>query len=90
MEIEPEFDKVFPNKQNGALELYFKDGSTKHFYKENPIYMSELDIINGFYSYLTEIMPKSHVDKIKVTIDHLEKLSNIKELTGLLEVSSNR
>ena len=86
VETDPNYDAVYPDKMSGAVELYLKDGSKKRFELEEAIYMNSADIVNGMYTYLTEVMAKSTVDKIVDIIDHFEKVKDIKELTRLLQV----
>jgi len=89
--IDPEIDRVWPNKEPSKVIIKMKDGrvlkksveAAKGSF-ENPL--SEIEIKDKFYLLTKNIIKKEFADKIIFKCLNLEQLTNIKELINLIQV----
>jgi len=87
--VDPEIDKLYPKRFSNRVEIILKNG--RRFEKrvdfpkgsvEQP--MSFDDVAGKFRSLSSCAMTESKAERIVETVDRLEKLGNIQELTRLL------
>jgi len=87
--VDPEIDELYPKRFSNRVEIILKNG--RRFEKrvdfpkgsvEQP--MSFDDVAGKFRSLSSGAMTESQVERIVETVDRLETLGNIQELTRLL------
>ena len=89
MEIQPTLDAS--EYVSGNVEVFMEDGSRYFARSENVkgnIYhnpMSDEEILDKFYKNVAGTMSREHADKIIETVNRLEELESITELTDLLK-----
>jgi len=86
---DPELDKVFPRQWQATVKIKTKDGSvyagkveTPKGDPANPLTDKELE--EKFKTLACDIFPSDRVNEIIQTVQRLERLTDIKELTDLL------
>ena len=86
---DPELDKVFPRQWQATAKIKTKDGSvyagkveTPKGDPANPLTDKELE--EKFKTLACDIFPSDRVNEIIQTVQRLERLTDIKELTDLL------
>jgi len=87
LRAKPEYDLIYPERMQGSVELYLKNGEVKRYQVEEARYFDYVDIDANFEYYLSQLFSKDRVACIKETINNVEKLDSIKELTCLLVVN---
>lgn len=86
--VDPELDKLAPEKRCSIVELTTKDGTTRSARvdspkgePENPLTDSELKA--KFHSLATPVLGRERCERIERMIDSLEDLSSVRELGTL-------
>jgi 2-methylcitrate dehydratase PrpD len=89
--IDPEMDKQIPRKYPATVQVILKDGKVleKHgdiprgFYPEHPV--DERDLEEKFFGLATMGMSRNRAEKVLGLVRGLEKLKDIRDLTGFLQ-----
>lgn len=88
--VDPEIDEVYPEKFANKVELVLKNGKSliaridfPTGSPENP--MSFQQVVDKFKSQASGILTEDRINAIIEKVDRIEKLTNIQELTQLLE-----
>jgi 2-methylcitrate dehydratase PrpD len=89
--IDPEMDKVIPEKYPATVEVKLTNGKVlkKHvdlprgFYPENPVIETQLD--EKFFDLATMVISKDKAQKLRDLVMDLENLKDMRELTPLLQ-----
>ena len=83
VEVEPEFTKMFPDRQPARVELFMNNGTPLSFYREEPVYLGYGDIVGRLYDCAGPELGKDGVDRIVDTVRRLEDVGDIRALSKL-------
>jgi 2-methylcitrate dehydratase PrpD len=88
--VDPEVDKAFPQKWGVKVEITTKDGKQYRGSEEDRPKMSEEEVKNKFRRLAQKRLDTKGIESIIESVDHLENVGNLSELTVLLRPSGRR
>lgn len=84
VEVKPEYDSLFPDKQSGTLELKLLNGQIRSYYLEDSHYLTDNQVWQLYRENLSRRVLVPRIDAISDKLEKLETLSNVQEFTRLL------
>ena len=73
---DPDYTHRFPDKQSVRAVLELKNGETKTFEREEPVYLSPQDIISKLYDHCGRDLSQEKIASIVDQAQNLEQLSS--------------
>ena len=83
VEADDAFTQAFPEKQPVMVEVILRDGSTREFYKDEPVYLDRRDVIDRFHEFGDETLGTGRVSEITDRILNLEQVEDVREIHNL-------
>ena len=89
VQVDPEIDKLAPDKRGASVELFIKGGGRYKWMVDNPRGEPEKPVSNKelrdkFKTLVNPVLGSDKASKIINTVNRLEKMKNVKDLTRLL------
>ncbi len=84
MEIDEQFSSMFPERQPVRIELTLKNGETRSYFREEPVYLGQDEVIRKFDDIVAPTYGKKTVAQLIDTVFHLEDCADLTRLGQLL------